>query len=118
VNIEAFHELSPVCFDGFHADLQHLGDLFSGAALGDKTKHLALAWQSHGKGELLLAGALAPPTDRAVLLFQGESPAAAENFARNDPYVTSGLVQKWTVRQWNTVAGADAASPLRPGDQR
>ena len=83
-----------------------------------RTKHLALAWQSHGKGELLLAGALAPPTDRAVLLFQGESPAAAENFARNDPYVTSGLVQKWTVRQWNTVAGADAASPLRPGDQR
>jgi len=83
-----------------------------------RTKHLELAWQSHGKGELLLAGALAPPTDRAVLLFQGESPAAAENFARNDPYVTSGLVQKWTVRQWNTVAGADAASPLRPGDQR
>jgi uncharacterized protein len=76
--------------------------------------HLAKAWKASERGELVLGGALADPIDGAVLLFKGESAAVAEDFARTDPYVTGGLVQRWHVREWNTVAGEGAASPVRP----
>src|SRR3546814_5376079 len=49
--------------------------------------HLALARQAVARGELMLGGALAEPTDQAVLLFTGDTPAAAEAFAPADPYV-------------------------------
>ncbi|MDR5775253.1 YciI-like protein [Caballeronia sp. LP006] len=75
--------------------------------------HLKLAWQAAERGEIVLAGALDAPADRAILLFQGDSPAAAEAFARNDPYVVNGLVERWQVRKWNTVVGEDAATPVR-----
>ena len=65
--------------------------------------HLRLAREAHERGELLLAGALADPSDRALLIFAGDSPAAAEAFARADPYVREGLVTSWRVRQWNEV---------------
>lgn len=71
-----------------------------------RQQHLALAGEATARGELLLGGALAEPVDRAVLLFRGPGPEAAESFARNDPYVQNGLVTHWTVRQWNTVAGS------------
>jgi uncharacterized protein len=77
--------------------------------------HLALAWAAHERGELILGGALADPVDGTMLLFQGDSPAAAEAFARADPYVLNGLVASWRVRPWTTVVGRDAASPVRPG---
>lgn len=76
--------------------------------------HLHKAWQASERGELLLGGALADPVDGAVLLFQGDSPEIAEKFARADPYVTSGTVKRWYVREWTTVAGRDAAKPIRP----
>jgi uncharacterized protein YciI len=47
------------------------------------------------------------------LLFEGDSPAAAEAFARADPYVLSGLVAGWRVREWMTVVGERAAKPVR-----
>jgi uncharacterized protein YciI len=75
--------------------------------------HLALAWAAAERGELLLAGALSDPVDTALLLFVGEGPEAAEAFARADPYVAEGLVKAWRVRPWATVAGADAATPVR-----
>lgn len=77
--------------------------------------HLTLAWAASARGELLLGGALTNPTDGAVLLFTGNSPAVAENFARVDPYVTSGMVKRWHVREWTTVAGEGSAFPIRPG---
>ncbi|MGA2651708.1 MAG: YciI-like protein [Terracidiphilus sp.] len=76
--------------------------------------HLAIAWKACERGELLLGGALANPVDGAVLLFKGDSPKVAEEFARADPYVTSGLVKRWYVREWTTVAGEGAAAPIRP----
>jgi heme-degrading monooxygenase HmoA/uncharacterized protein YciI len=78
--------------------------------------HLTKAWEASEHGELLLGGALANPVDSAVLLFKGDSPGVAENFARNDPYVTSGAVKRWYVREWTTVAGQDAAIPIRPNE--
>ena len=76
--------------------------------------HLRKAWQASERGELVLGGALADPVNGAVLLFQGDSPAVAEKFARADPYVTSGTVKRWYVREWTTVAGENAARPVRP----
>ena len=76
--------------------------------------HLEKAWAAVERGELLLAGALADPADGAVLLFQGPDRRVAEQFAETDPYVLNGLVAKWRVREWTTVAGAGAATPVRP----
>lgn len=75
--------------------------------------HLEKAWAASERGELVLGGALANPVDGAVLLFKGDSPAVAESFARADPYVTGGLVRSWRVREWTTVAGATASTPIR-----
>lgn len=78
-----------------------------------RAEHLELAWQAVERGELLLAGALADPVDGAVLLFEGESAEVAEAFVTRDPYVRNGLVTSWKVRQWTTVVGEDAATPVR-----
>lgn len=68
--------------------------------------HLALAQAAHERGELVLAGALADPADRAVLVFQGDDRSVAEGFATADPYVEAGLVTRWEVRPWTVVIGA------------
>jgi uncharacterized protein len=70
-----------------------------------RASHLAYAQAFVDRGELLLGGALANPIDGAVLLFQAESPAVAEDFAAEDPYVKHGLVTRWRVREWTTVIG-------------
>ena len=80
------------------------------AALRDA--HLALARAAVERGELLLGGALADPVDGAVLLFQGLSPEVAARFAKADPYVLNGLVTSWRVREWTTVVGRYAATPV------
>lgn len=76
--------------------------------------HLQKAWAASDRGEIVLAGALANPVDGAVLLFSSDSPEVAENFAKSDPYVLNGLVKRWYVREWTTVAGPAAAKPIRP----
>jgi hypothetical protein len=70
-----------------------------------RADHLVYARQARDRGELLLAGALAKPVDRAVLLFAASSATTAEAFARSDPYVQNGLVKQWTVRDWSVVLG-------------
>lgn len=77
--------------------------------------HLRMAWEASERGELVMGGALTEPTDKAILLFKGDSPAAAEAFATSDPYMLNGLVKHWQVRQWNTVVGELAANPVHPG---
>ena len=78
-----------------------------------RDEHLALAWQAHERGELLLAGALADPVDTGLLLFCADA-ATAEAFARADPYVRNGLATRWHVRPGTTVVGEQAARPVRP----
>ena len=79
-----------------------------------RNEHLRLAWDAQARGEILIAGALADPADLALLVFTGDTPDAAERFAQADPYVTEGLVERWSVRPWNTVVGKEAANPVRP----
>jgi uncharacterized protein YciI len=77
--------------------------------------HLKKAWEAVKHGELVLGGALANPVDGAVLLFKADSPEVVKRFASADPYVTNGLVKRWYVREWTTVVGKDAATPVNPG---
>jgi uncharacterized protein len=78
-----------------------------------REEHLRLVREAHGRGEILLAGALAEPADRALLVFRAADRSVVEAFARCDPYVTNGLVTRWEVRPWAVVVGGDApdASP-------
>ncbi|VTR93689.1 YCII-related OS=Burkholderia phymatum (strain DSM 17167 / STM815) GN=Bphy_1054 PE=4 SV=1: YCII [Gemmata massiliana] len=78
-----------------------------------RAAHLAHAWAAADRGELVLGGALADPPDGAVLLFKCDSPDPVEAFATSDPYVTNGLVTRWRVREWTTVAGETAHNPTR-----
>lgn len=80
-----------------------------------RDEHLGLAWSSVDQGALQLGGALADPADQAVLLFRGNDRAIAEDFANADPYVRQGLVERWHVREWTTVVGEMAATPVRAG---
>ncbi len=61
--------------------------------------HRAL-WRSFsGDGRLLMIGPFADaPAGGAMGVFT--SRGAAEEFVANDPFVTSGLVAKWTIREW------------------
>ena len=79
-----------------------------------RNQHLQYAWAAVERGELLLGGALANPTDTAILLFLGEGPEIAISFAEDDPYVREGLVRNWSVRAWTTVVGAAAHQPVHP----
>jgi uncharacterized protein len=79
-----------------------------------RAAHLKHAWAATERGELVLAGALADPVDGAVLMFTGDEKRIAEDFARADPYVVNGLVGRWNVRDWTTVVGEGAATPVRP----
>jgi uncharacterized protein YciI len=77
-----------------------------------RLEHITLARAAVARGELVLGGALAQPADGVVLLFRGNSPAAAEAFAKSDPYVKAGIVTLWRVREWTTVVGKEAENPL------
>jgi uncharacterized protein YciI len=70
-----------------------------------REKHLKYGKEATERGELLLAGAFADPVDGALLVFQAPDKSVAEEFAKNDPYVTSGLVTRWDVRPWTVVVG-------------
>jgi hypothetical protein len=47
--------------------------------------------------------------DRAFLVFHVPERTVVEDFARNDPYVTDGLVTRWEVRLWTVVIGNEPA---------
>lgn len=77
-----------------------------------RDQHLAQAREASARGELLLAGALADPADRAVLVFRAPDRGVVEDFARRDPYVTAGAVTRWEVRPWTVVIGNDPVAPV------
>jgi uncharacterized protein YciI len=77
-----------------------------------RAAHIRYAREAVKRGELILGGGLANPVDGSVLLFRGSSPTAAEAFAKDDPYVTNGIVRRWHVREWTTVVGPDAEVAL------
>jgi uncharacterized protein YciI len=78
-----------------------------------RVEHLRAAWASNARGELVLGGAYGDPADGAALLFACDSPVIPQQFAADDPYVRHGLVRKYWIRQWTTVVGAMASTPVR-----
>src|SRR3974390_2384163 len=80
-------------------------DDFGARRAAFRDEHLRLAEEAHARGEIVLAGALAEPPDKALLVFRGVSSESAHRFAENDPYVRNGLVTRWEVRPWSVVIG-------------
>ncbi|MGB8959850.1 MAG: YciI-like protein [Candidatus Aminicenantales bacterium] len=70
-----------------------------------RSEHLDYSGAAHSRGELFMGGALGDPPDSAILIFRADTPAVAEEFARNDPYVKAGLIREWSVRPWTVVIG-------------
>ena len=79
-----------------------------------REEHLRLVGKANGRGELIMAGALGDPVDRALLVFRTQDRSIAEDFARNDPYVVNGLVTRWEVQPWAVVIGNDS-TPFQGG---
>ena len=74
--------------------------------------HFEHARAAQARGELVLGGPFADPSDGAVLLFTGEERTVADGFAQADPYVRNGVVTAWRVREWTTVVGAGALTQV------
>jgi uncharacterized protein YciI len=81
--------------------------------------HLRHAWEGCARVGLILGGAVGTPPEGGLLLFRAASAEPVEDFARHDPYVVNGVVTSWRIREWTTVIGELAASPVYPpGVQR
>ena len=61
--------------------------------------HQARLREFHGRGLLLMAGPYGAPPVGALGVFT--SRAAAEEFARDDPFMLNGVVGKCTFHEWN-----------------
>ena len=74
-----------------------------------REEHLRLVREAHARGELVLAGAHADPTDDAfdgaALVFKTNDRAVVQRFVEADPYVKNGLVTRSRIRRWNVVVG-------------
>jgi uncharacterized protein len=64
--------------------------------------HRARVDEFHARGDLLLVGTFADPQkDGSMSVFASRE--AAEEFAREDPFVLNGVVRDWRVLDWNEV---------------
>jgi uncharacterized protein YciI/heme-degrading monooxygenase HmoA len=105
----------------YYALLYDLVDDMVNRRVPFREEHLRLAREARARDELVLAGALSEPVDRALLVFHVNDKSKVEDFARKDPYVINGLAKKWEVRPWNVVVGneppasSSTAAPPAPG---
>lgn len=90
----------------FFALIYRAVDDYADRRLPFRQAHLEKAAAATERGELLLGGAFTDPVDTALLIFRAEDRSIVEAFARDDPYVTNGLVTEWDVREWNVVVGS------------
>jgi hypothetical protein len=67
--------------------------------------HLALIADWHGRGEIVIAGALGDPPHGGLFGFGVDDPARIEDFVAADPYVEAGLVTGRRIEPWTVVAG-------------
>lgn len=89
------------------------GDRVAELAPAHFPAHQAWYREFQRRGELLMVG---PFSDQSGALAVLTSRAAAEEFARGDPFVTSGLVRRWYIREWMEAIVPDAGprdSPAR-----
>jgi uncharacterized protein YciI len=65
--------------------------------------HLERIHAAKDRGALVLAGALGDPPHGAAIVFGGIPRERIEEFVREDPYVTAGLVRAWRIEPWTLV---------------
>jgi uncharacterized protein YciI len=53
----------------------------------------------HGDGRLLMIGPFTDQKDGAMAVFTTRE--AAEEFAKDDPFVVNGVVSSWRIAEWN-----------------
>lgn len=87
----------------FYALFYDVVDDFLSRRAPYREEHLRLVSEANRRGELLLAGALAEPADRALLVFRAPDRSVVDDFVSHDPYVVNGLVTHWAVRPWSNV---------------
>jgi len=64
--------------------------------------HKARLDDFHARGELLLVGTFGDPQNEgSMAIFATRE--AAEEFVRGDPFVLSGVVVRWHLREWNEI---------------
>ncbi len=62
--------------------------------------HRALWKRFHSAGQLLMVGPFTDaPAGGALAIFTTR--VAAESFVHADPFVSEGIVARWTIREWN-----------------
>jgi uncharacterized protein YciI len=62
--------------------------------------HTARGQEYHARGSLLMYGPFGKPQEEgSMAIFTSRE--AAEEFARDDPFVLNGVVRDWHVREWN-----------------
>ncbi|WP_187328768.1 YciI family protein [Echinicola rosea] len=67
--------------------------------------HLSHVRAYHQKGLIVMAGALEPPAERAVIVFHCKDEAPIQAFIKEDPYVQNGLILSHEIHSWNVVIG-------------
>jgi len=68
--------------------------------------HMARSKELHEQGALVMAGAFLEPVDGPVQTMGVlTSREAAEDYARDDPFVVAGLVEEYAVRRWANMFG-------------
>ena len=83
----------------------HVVDNYVARRAPYRDEHIRLVREAHKRGDLIMAGALADPVDKALLVFRSQDKAPIEAFIRNDPYVNNGLIAQWEIREWTVVVG-------------
>ena len=78
-----------------------------------RSDHLKHAWAAQERGEIVVAGALADPVDGAVLMFAGEDCRRPRRSPAPIPTSSTDSSSRWHVREWTTVVGDLAATPVR-----
>jgi uncharacterized protein len=68
--------------------------------------HSARLAEFHARGVLLTVGTFGDPQEQgSMTIFTTRE--AAEEFARDDPFVLGGVVSAWEVREWNEMELGD-----------
>ncbi|MEN3280983.1 MAG: uncharacterized protein V7607_2123 [Solirubrobacteraceae bacterium] len=71
--------------------------------------HRTRLGEFHARGTLLGVGTFGDPQSQGSMAIFA-SREAAEEFARDDPFVLGGVVSAWEVREWNEVEFGDEPS--------
>ena len=67
--------------------------------------HSARLDEFHSRGTLLMVGTFANPQDGSMSIFTSRE--AAEEFVSEDPFVLSGVIRDWQIREWDEVLSPD-----------